>query len=115
MANTGKVAPYIPIDPVIIWTKVNFSTAAVHVICDQVMLNVMKETGKNYKEFKAVFYMKSVIYKNYVIKVYVGNEKYLHLSVGLSASPSGEQVVILKGVQKDHKWNDDLIPFNYEN
>ncbi|XP_075936998.1 cystatin-B-like [Anarhichas minor] len=81
------------------------------IICDQVKPEVEKETGKIYLEFKAVKYRFQVVAgSNYVIKVQVGGEDYIHLSLFQELPCNGGKVVV-RGVQLNKTKEVPLIPF----
>ncbi|XP_039663555.1 cystatin-B-like isoform X1 [Perca fluviatilis] len=51
-------------------------------LCHQVKTDVEEETGKKYVEFKAVKYRSQPVSgTNFLIKVHVGGEDYIHLII----------------------------------
>ncbi|XP_031163711.1 cystatin-A5-like isoform X3 [Sander lucioperca] len=51
-------------------------------LCHQVKTQVEKKTGANYVEYKAVKYRSQVVAgTNFLIKVHVGGEDYIHLII----------------------------------
>uniref|UniRef100_A0A096M5W3 Cystatin domain-containing protein n=1 Tax=Poecilia formosa TaxID=48698 RepID=A0A096M5W3_POEFO len=92
------------------WSDVRFTTSEVEELCDKVKIQVAKKTGKDFKEYKPVFYrVKNILVYHYIIKVYVGAD-YLHLLVSKRRSTSG-LIITLMAVEQHHKWDDPLKPF----
>ncbi|XP_067434623.1 cystatin-B-like isoform X2 [Thunnus thynnus] len=80
-------------------------------LCDQVKPEVEKETGKNFKEFVAVKYSRQTVAgTNYIIKVHVGGDNYILLSVFEALDFNGGAVE-LKDVQENKTNEDPLTPF----
>ncbi|MED6295605.1 hypothetical protein CHARACLAT_033521 [Characodon lateralis] len=95
------------------WSDTYPATHDIQEICDQVKRKVEAKTGRVYDEYKAFFYrVKITEMKQYIIKVYVGND-YLHLWV--IHFPSVIPTIEVPGVQQNHKWNDLLEPFDHNN
>ncbi|XP_075937000.1 cystatin-B-like [Anarhichas minor] len=93
------------------WSDTMDATQEIQKICDQMKPEVEKETGKNYREFKAVKYRFQVVAgSNYVIKVNVGGEDHIHLSLFQELPCNGGKVVV-RGVQLNKTKEDPLIPF----
>ncbi|XP_019647791.1 PREDICTED: cystatin-B-like [Branchiostoma belcheri] len=66
------------------------ATPEIQAICDEVKAEVEKQAGVKYRTFQAVSYRSQVVAgTNYFIKVDVGGEKYVHLTVfkGLPHNP----------------------------
>ncbi|XP_041670173.1 cystatin-A-like [Cheilinus undulatus] len=89
------------------WSETKDADGEAHGICNQVKPEVEKKTGKSFKVFTAVQYRSQVVSgMNYCIKVHVGGDRYLHLTVWRKLS--GEtQLTDLEG---DHKIDDPIIP-----
>uniref|UniRef100_A0A8C9X845 Cystatin-B n=1 Tax=Sander lucioperca TaxID=283035 RepID=A0A8C9X845_SANLU len=78
-------------------------------LCDQVKPQVEKKTGKNYKDYKAIIYRNQVVAgTNFLIKVHVGGEDYIHLIIFRDLPCNGGKVSLTK--VKDHQ-TEDLVPF----
>ncbi|KAL7373714.1 hypothetical protein ABVT39_013242 [Epinephelus coioides] len=80
----------------------------------QVKGQVEKQTGENYREFKAVKYRENVGKELFLIKVHVGGTDYIHLRVVqfiwlLRSAP--QEVDILSGVEQHKTKDDPLVPF----
>ncbi|XP_062415342.1 cystatin-A-like [Pungitius pungitius] len=94
------------------WSETKDATEDIQEICDQVKNRVEERTDKMYQEFKAVLYREQLVAgENFLIKVKVGKEDYLHLSV-FRALPCDGGRIVLKGVQQHKRWEDPLIPFD---
>ncbi|MEQ2195247.1 hypothetical protein XENOCAPTIV_009610 [Xenoophorus captivus] len=88
------------------------ATDRIQEICDQVKRKVEEKTGRDYDEYKAVFYrVKNILVQHYIIKVYVGDD-YLHLWVIDASGSVGYLSIEVPEVQQNHKWNDLLEPFD---
>ncbi|XP_018529354.1 cystatin-A [Lates calcarifer] len=84
------------------------ANAETQTICDQVKDEVKKTTSKSYEDFTAVKYRYQIVAgTNFIIKVHVGGDNYIHLSVFRSLQ--GE--IMLNGVQEDKREPDPLKPF----
>nr|XP_033472281.1 cystatin-A5-like [Epinephelus lanceolatus] len=94
------------------WSETVDATEETQKICDQVTGQVEKQTGKCYREFKAVKYRNLHLMggTHYLIKVHVGAD-YDHLMVVQGAGTQFPTPPSLSGV-KQHKTKDDpLVPF----
>ncbi|XP_035859404.1 cystatin-A1-like isoform X1 [Sander lucioperca] len=80
-------------------------------ICHQVKTHVEKKTGVNYVEYKAVESRFQVVAGiNYLIKVHVGGDDYIHLIIFRGLPCYGGKVSLTK--VKDHQTKDSpLQPF----
>ncbi|KAM7390458.1 hypothetical protein PAMA_008560 [Pampus argenteus] len=78
--------------------------------CDQVMSEVEKQTGKQYTVYVAEQYrIEPAGGRNFLIKVHVGGDNYLHMIV-YQPLPIGGRCCTLRGVQ-EKKGYDPLEPF----
>ncbi|XP_053198845.1 cystatin-A5-like [Scomber japonicus] len=69
------------------------------------------KTGKNFEEFIPTQYSSQVVAgTNYLIKVHVGGESYIHLLVFQDLLCRGGKIS-LSGVQEDKTKDDKLEPF----
>ncbi|KAL6097813.1 csta [Pungitius sinensis] len=90
------------------WSEPEEATEDTQRICDQAKDQVQKTTGQNYQEFKAVLYREQVVEGfNFLIKVFAGEEDYLHLSLFLALDCYGGGIV-LKDVEQ-HKTKEDPL------
>ncbi|XP_038149714.1 stefin-C-like [Cyprinodon tularosa] len=94
------------------WSDTKFATGDIQELCDVVKSKVEDQTGKVFENYKALFYREeNMLVLHYLIKVYVGDDDYLHLWVFQSIS-TGIFEIGLRGVQQHHKWDDPLKPFD---
>ncbi|KAM6908395.1 stefin-C-like [Lycodopsis pacificus] len=91
------------------WSPTLEVTLEIQEICDQVKGQVQKKTTLDYLEFKAVVYRKQTTTAgdNFLIKVQVGAEDYIHLS--LLHKRAG--VITLHAVQQNKTRASPLEPF----
>ncbi|XP_051266572.1 cystatin-B-like isoform X2 [Dicentrarchus labrax] len=79
-------------------------------ICDQVKPLVEQKTNKIYMEFRAVEYRSQIVAgTNFLIKVHVGGEKYIHLFVFRALPCYGGGIELCK-VQEDKTKEEPLVP-----
>ncbi|XP_073344629.1 cystatin-B-like [Pagrus major] len=84
------------------------ATDEIQKICDQVKDETFSFTNEKYKEFRATKYKQQVVAgKNFLIKVHVGGDNYIHMSVFQGLPCYGGRVQ-LTGVEKDKKADDPL-------
>ncbi|XP_039663556.1 cystatin-B-like isoform X2 [Perca fluviatilis] len=77
-------------------------------LCHQVKTDVEEETGKKYVEFKAVKYRSQPVSgTNFLIKVHVGEENYIHLIIYRDLGGN----VSLTNVQSHQTKDSPLQPF----
>ncbi|XP_067434624.1 cystatin-B-like isoform X3 [Thunnus thynnus] len=80
-------------------------------LCDQVKPEVEVKRGKKFKEYVAVKYSKQIgAGANFLIKVHVGGDNYILLSVFEALDFNGGAVE-LKDVQENKTNEDPLTPF----
>ncbi|XP_035512259.1 leukocyte cysteine proteinase inhibitor 1-like isoform X1 [Morone saxatilis] len=80
-------------------------------ICDQVKALVEQKTNKIYVEVRAVeFRIQIVAGTNFLIKVDVGGENYIHLLVFKALPCNGGGIELLK-VLEDKTKEEPLVPF----
>ncbi|XP_054479291.1 cystatin-A1-like [Anoplopoma fimbria] len=92
------------------WTETK-ATDEIQKISNQVKDQVERFTGKNYREFEAVEYRSQLVAGlNFLIKVHVGAEDYIHLRV-FQALPCNGGEVVLRGVEQNRTKKDPLVPF----
>ncbi|XP_041823521.1 cystatin-B-like isoform X3 [Melanotaenia boesemani] len=87
------------------------ATEETQMLCDQVKTAVEEKTGKCVDEFKATKYRSQVVHGiNFLIKVHVGGENYIHLHVFRALLCDGGLIQLVAVEQ--HKTKDDpLEPF----
>ncbi|XP_034001335.1 cystatin-B-like [Trematomus bernacchii] len=90
------------------WGETVDATEETQKICDAVKGQVEKETGKKYAVYKAVHFKKQLVEgQNLSIKVFVGEEDYIHQRVVCPLPGKGGKV------QLDHvevgKTKDDIV------
>ncbi|KAF1386321.1 hypothetical protein PFLUV_G00093460 [Perca fluviatilis] len=85
------------------------ATEDTEAVCDLVKKTVEEKTGKKYVEFKAVKYRQKDVVggTNYLIKVHVGGDDYIYLTV---FEDIGEEV-FLHDVQDHQTIDSPLVPF----
>ncbi|XP_049912508.1 stefin-C-like [Epinephelus moara] len=93
------------------WSETKDATEETQKICDQVKVEVEKQTG-NYRVYKAVKYRDLVLCggTHYLIKVNVG-EDYDHLSVNQAAGLGYQVPPSLRGVEQHQTKDAPLVPF----
>ncbi|XP_049421854.1 cystatin-B-like isoform X1 [Epinephelus fuscoguttatus] len=89
------------------WSETKDATEETQKICDQVKDQMEKKTGKNYGVYTAIKYrdLHLIGGTHYLIKVHVGGEDYIHLSVfqiPLLVHGAPDPKEILRGVEQ-HK------------
>uniref|UniRef100_A0A3Q2PGE3 Leukocyte cysteine proteinase inhibitor 1-like n=1 Tax=Fundulus heteroclitus TaxID=8078 RepID=A0A3Q2PGE3_FUNHE len=73
---------------------------------------VKRKTDRRYKEFNAVEYRSQVVAGyNYVIKVQVGGNDYVHLMIFQSLVHDDKITIEFLGVRGGYKREDPLVPF----
>ncbi|XP_059183216.1 cystatin-B-like [Centropristis striata] len=93
------------------WGGTQDATNETQKICDQVKGQVEKTTGNNYRVYVAVKYRNQIVAgENFVIKVHVGGEDYIHLSVFLELLCNGGKAE-LRGVEQHTTKDSPLEPF----
>ncbi|XP_029313631.1 cystatin-A-like [Cottoperca gobio] len=92
------------------WSETKDATEETQDISNQVKCAVEVKTGKCYEEYKAVKYRNHVGGENFLIKVFVGVEDYIHLSVFKPLLCSGEKVELC-GVEEQRTKELPLVPF----
>uniref|UniRef100_A0A3Q2UDZ0 Leukocyte cysteine proteinase inhibitor 1-like n=1 Tax=Fundulus heteroclitus TaxID=8078 RepID=A0A3Q2UDZ0_FUNHE len=71
-----------------------------------------RKTDRRYKEFNAVEYRSQVVAGyNYVIKVQVGGNDYVHLMIFQSLVHDDKITIEFLGVRGGYKREDPLVPF----
>ncbi|XP_033494324.1 cystatin-A3-like isoform X3 [Epinephelus lanceolatus] len=94
------------------WSETMDVTEETQKICDQVKDQVEKQTGKNYRVYKAVKYRDLHLCggTHYLIKVDVG-EDYDHLMVVQVTGTQFPTSPSLRGVEQHKTKDDPLVPF----
>ncbi|XP_035981493.1 cystatin-A-like [Fundulus heteroclitus] len=99
------------------WSKNKPATDEIQGICSVLRSYVENITKKTYREFRAYEYREQILDgKNYLIRVYVGEEALIDLMVyePLPQKTPGELWLIefdLRGIEQNQKPNDPLEPF----
>ncbi|XP_051266571.1 cystatin-B-like isoform X1 [Dicentrarchus labrax] len=92
------------------WSETMEATEDIQKICDQVKPLVEQKTNKIYMEFRAVEYRSQIVAgTNFLIKVHVGGEKYIHLFVFRALPCYGGGIELCK-VQEDKTKEEPLVP-----
>ncbi|XP_038149558.1 cystatin-A5-like [Cyprinodon tularosa] len=94
------------------WSEPKPVDGDVSMLCKWMKNISESNTKKSYKEFVAVSYRnQSVAGENILAKVWVGENKYVHLMI--FQGPLLEDTFTIKflGVKDDYKWEDPLEPF----
>ncbi|XP_058870559.1 cystatin-A1-like [Acipenser ruthenus] len=87
------------------------ATEEEQLICNAVKNKAEELAGKNFGEFTAKKSRTQVVEgMNYLIKVHVGGEEYVHLLV-FQPLPYERKPLDLTGIQTNKHWDDDLVPF----
>ncbi|KAK5604325.1 hypothetical protein CRENBAI_019674 [Crenichthys baileyi] len=90
------------------WSETKPANGEVRMLCEGFWNISESKTGQKYQEFNAIEYRSQVVAGiNYLIKVQVGKNDYVHLLI--FQSPLLETK--FEGVQGDHKLEDPLVPF----
>lgn len=94
------------------FTDPKTATEEEQLICNAVKKKAEELAGKNFDEFTAKMSRTQVVAGiNYLIKVHVGGEEYVHLLV-FQPLPCEGKSVVLTGIQGIPKhWDDELVPF----
>ncbi|XP_035981487.1 leukocyte cysteine proteinase inhibitor 1-like [Fundulus heteroclitus] len=94
-----------------VWTEVKAATEETQDICDMLKSQAeAKWTKQSYQIFKAIEYrVQPVAGTNFLIKVHVGGNEYLHIYAFQSPLQEGQIKTLLKRVEK-HKEGDPLEP-----
>ncbi|XP_041823520.1 leukocyte cysteine proteinase inhibitor 1-like isoform X2 [Melanotaenia boesemani] len=86
------------------------ATEETQMLCDQVKTAVEEKTGKCVDEFEATKYRPQVVHRNnFLIKVHVGGENYIHLKV-FSALPCNDGLIQMVALQQNKTKDDPLEP-----
>ncbi|XP_019129228.2 stefin-C isoform X3 [Larimichthys crocea] len=92
------------------WSETKDATKEIQSICDEVKCQVEEKTNKKYGIYEAVKYRGQVVGgMNYLIKVHVGCDDYLHIRVFQSLPCDGGKSVVNR-VEEGHHKCDPLIP-----
>ncbi|XP_027129773.1 stefin-C isoform X1 [Larimichthys crocea] len=92
------------------WSETKDATKEIQSICDEVKCQVKEKTNKKYGIYKAVKYRSQLVAgMNYLIKVHVGCDDYLHIRVLEGFRCDGIDYV-LTCVEECHHICDPLIP-----
>ncbi|MGH0187979.1 UNVERIFIED_CONTAM: hypothetical protein FKN15_027538 [Acipenser sinensis] len=93
------------------FTEPRPATEEVQQICNAVKNKAEELAGKNFDKFAAKKSRTQVVAgTNYLIKVRVGGEEYVHLLVFQPLPYEGKPPVLTKILTNKHK-DDDLVPF----
>ncbi|XP_059183019.1 cystatin-B-like [Centropristis striata] len=93
------------------WSGTQDATKETQKICDQVKAQVQKTTGNNYRVYVAVKYRNQIVAGvNFSIKVHVGGEDYIDLSVFQELLCNGGKAE-LRGVEQHRTKDSPLEPF----
>ncbi|XP_040023673.2 cystatin-B-like [Gasterosteus aculeatus] len=93
------------------WSEPQEATEETQKICDQVKDQVEKITDQKHQVYKAVLYREQIVAgQNFLIKVFAGEDDYLHLFV-FRALPCDGGRIELNGVEQHRTKGDPLEPF----
>ncbi|KAG8009473.1 Stefin-C [Nibea albiflora] len=91
------------------WSETQDATEKIQRVCDEVKCQVEEKTNKKYGVYKAIKYRSQVVSgMNYLIKVHVGCDDYLHIRVFQSLPCYGGKSVV--NCVEGHDKCDPLIP-----
>ncbi|CAN9506293.1 unnamed protein product [Ophioblennius macclurei] len=80
-------------------------------LCDAVKKHVEKRTGKNFSVFTAHSYRSQLVHGiNFIIKVHVGGDEYIHILVFMTLPTEGGDHE-LHGLQEGKTEKDPIEPF----
>ncbi|XP_059183419.1 cystatin-A-like [Centropristis striata] len=93
------------------WSETKDATPQIQKICDEVRILVQEFTGKTYEVYRAVKYRNQIVAgENFLIKVFVGEEGFLHLCVFQELPCKGGESVLC-GVEQHRQKDDPLVLF----
>ncbi|XP_033504983.1 stefin-C-like [Epinephelus lanceolatus] len=97
------------------WSETKDANEGTQEFCDKVKGEVVKQTGQNFADYKAVKYRNKNLCggEHFVIKVQVGETDYIHLYVTRVTGIRHPESVppSLQGVQQNKTKEDPLEPF----